>query len=252
MSPICGHSQPCLLSCILQSDHVPEQIPAGVYGVPRVTLVTCAYTRDINKSRFRVCALESSAPTLTSQDPASSLPIPYRLLTLHLILLLYPLRNESHNAMKGEIPRPPNAWILYRSDKNAEITAEYAENGKKITQCEVSTTVAQMWRAATPEERAHYEILAEQAKERHAAMYPGYKFQPKKPEQKAKEKAEKALRKATPKLSRARARAQAQPYTSARGQGVTSPTSIPSQFPQSHEVCSVPIFIAGLCSLPIL
>ncbi|KAK7062523.1 hypothetical protein VNI00_000011 [Paramarasmius palmivorus] len=149
--------------------------------------------------------------------------------------------------MDGKIPRPPNAWILYRSDKNVEIMAENALSGEKITQNEISKIVGQMWGAVTPEEKAHYEVLALEAKKRHAQMYPGYKFQPRSKEQREQEKAEKALRKAAPRVSRARARAQAQPYNLARGQAIASPIS---QFPSADEVTLNLPNTAGAFPLP--
>ncbi|KAI9240961.1 MAG: high mobility group box domain-containing protein, partial [Podila humilis] len=69
-----------------------------------------------------------------------------------------------------KIPRPPNSFMIYRREK--------ATNHAGLIAAELSTKLAKAWRNETPETRAHYARLAEQAKAEHTLRYPTYKFTP--------------------------------------------------------------------------
>ncbi|KAJ7755711.1 hypothetical protein DFH07DRAFT_742999, partial [Mycena maculata] len=88
-----------------------------------------------------------------------------------------PVRTPPHSTTKPvQPPRPPNAWILYRADKSKEI-------GRKA-QSDVSKEISAMWKAESPHIRAEYERRADLRKAEHQAMYPEYRFQPVKREEK--------------------------------------------------------------------
>ncbi|KZT04680.1 uncharacterized protein LAESUDRAFT_635334, partial [Laetiporus sulphureus 93-53] len=79
-------------------------------------------------------------------------------------------------------PRPPNAWIIYRSQK---LKAMHADPTKpKRPQAEVSREISKMWKEEDPAVRALYEHEAELRKAEHASNYPGYRYQPVKKEEK--------------------------------------------------------------------
>ncbi|KAJ6497877.1 hypothetical protein C8R45DRAFT_899415 [Mycena sanguinolenta] len=96
-------------------------------------------------------------------------------------------------------PRPPNAWILYRAEKSKII-------GRKA-QSDVSKEISAMWKAEPPHIRAEYERRADIKKAEHAAMYPDYRFQPVKREEKERlrdvKKQEKERRKEAQRRGRA-------------------------------------------------
>ncbi|KAK7035251.1 hypothetical protein VNI00_012018 [Paramarasmius palmivorus] len=94
---------------------------------------------------------------------------------------------------KEKIPRPPNAWILYRSDKAGELSTQLNANGQRKTQAQISKEIAEMWKVVTPEEKMEYERRAEAEKHRHSELYPGYRFQPVKKEEKQKLKEQKRI-----------------------------------------------------------
>ncbi|KAJ6593691.1 hypothetical protein B0H19DRAFT_1056187 [Mycena capillaripes] len=100
---------------------------------------------------------------------------------------------------KVQPPRPPNAWILYRAEKSKEI-------GRKA-QSDVSKEISAMWRTELPHIRAEYERRADIKKAEHAAMYPEYRFQPVKREEKERlrevKKQEKERRKEAQRRGRA-------------------------------------------------
>ena len=71
------------------------------------------------------------------------------------------------------IPRPPNAWILYRSDKIAKMRASMPEGAPKPTQADLSKQFAAQWRDESEGVKSNYERLADLARGKHIAKYPG-------------------------------------------------------------------------------
>ncbi|KAG9102760.1 hypothetical protein FRC06_001212 [Ceratobasidium sp. 370] len=103
-------------------------------------------------------------------------------------------------------PRPPNAWILYRSDKLRELASSQPPGPRK-PQAEISKIISQMWSAEGPETKGLYEARAEEKKAEHAALYPDYKFAPMKKEDKAlMRKAQRQEKEELKQLERSRAR----------------------------------------------
>lgn len=80
-------------------------------------------------------------------------------------------------------PRPPNAWILYRSEKIRTLPPLQPGESRRA-QADVSRMISEMWKSETEEERSRYERMAEQKKAEHHLKYPGYRFQPQKKEEK--------------------------------------------------------------------
>ncbi|KZV69342.1 high mobility group box, partial [Peniophora sp. CONT] len=74
-------------------------------------------------------------------------------------------------------PRPPNAWIIYRSDKLKEL-GKPKSGQPKVPQAEISKSISLMWRNETEDVKKKYERMAEYAKAEHARMYPNYRFAP--------------------------------------------------------------------------
>ncbi|KAF8147756.1 high mobility group box domain-containing protein, partial [Mycena galopus ATCC 62051] len=73
------------------------------------------------------------------------------------------------------IPRPRNAFILFRCDYARQ------KNERKLPkettdQNDMSRLVGSIWRNMTREQRAPWVVLAEAEKKKHAVLYPGYKF----------------------------------------------------------------------------
>ncbi|KAG1777053.1 hypothetical protein EV702DRAFT_302170 [Suillus placidus] len=91
-------------------------------------------------------------------------------------------------------PRPPNAWILYRSDKIKVLPP--AEPGQRNrAQADVSKLISDMWRNESDAVKLEYERLADARKAEHQRLYPDYRFQPMKKEEKERLREEKRQRK---------------------------------------------------------
>jgi hypothetical protein len=83
-------------------------------------------------------------------------------------------RKAIRNKKKGivKIPRPPNAFIIYRREMKAKI------DFCKKTEAEISKEVGKMWRKEPEEIKDMYYKLADHAKEKHQEKYAGYRYQP--------------------------------------------------------------------------
>lgn len=77
---------------------------------------------------------------------------------------------------KDKVPRPSNAFILYRSAFTARIKAHMLVPNHQ----EISRIAGMSWRMETPEIKTRYESLASVERENHAAAHPNYKFKPQK------------------------------------------------------------------------
>lgn len=117
--------------------------------------------------------------SLTTPSPPSSSPTPVTpssiILPQHL-LMSGVAKNKAAGA-GAKPPRPPNAWIIYRSDKLQSLPPPPLGQPKP-TQAEVSKIISAQWRAESEDVRAIYDQRAETAKAEHARLYPDYRFAP--------------------------------------------------------------------------
>ncbi|WVN89112.1 uncharacterized protein L203_104328 [Cryptococcus depauperatus CBS 7841] len=134
-------------------------------------------------------------------------------------------KTSAAKGKKQKIPRPPNSWILYRSDllkklkepnfeefENAKATMLradptaldiYKDGTKKQTapredrpikhgsargliQAQVSKVLSFLWREEPPSVKEQYERLADLKKVQHKLSYPNYRFRPERKEAKQK------------------------------------------------------------------
>jgi hypothetical protein len=73
-------------------------------------------------------------------------------------------------------PRPPNCWILYHRDKQAEILLEQPEFRKDILA--LSTIISKLWKEEDAVVKALYKTKADEEKALHLIRHPGYKYNP--------------------------------------------------------------------------
>lgn len=91
---------------------------------------------------------------------------------------------------QSQPPRPPNAWILYRSDK-IKVLPPAAPGQRSRAQADVSKLISDMWRNESDAVKLEYERLADAKKAEHQRLYPDYRFQPMKKEEKERIREEK-------------------------------------------------------------
>ncbi|KAI9503680.1 high mobility group box domain-containing protein, partial [Coemansia spiralis] len=70
--------------------------------------------------------------------------------------------------------RPPNSFMIYRSERHNELVKEY-RGGNKV----ISGIIAKEWHNMSAEVKKKYEDLAAIKKREHELLYPNYKFMPK-------------------------------------------------------------------------
>jgi len=81
-----------------------------------------------------------------------------------------PVRNNR----KSLIPRPPNAFILFRVEHQPIVRHQ----NPTATVQQISVLLGKLWREQSPEVRRKYAEMAIIAKEDHKRKYPDYKFRP--------------------------------------------------------------------------
>jgi hypothetical protein len=100
------------------------------------------------------------------------------------------------------IPRPRNAFIIFRADRSKKYQGRTASD--------ISQLVAAEWKSLSTDVKARYEQQADEEKQRHKVLYPHYRFQPKqKPKIKDKEERKKIETKVAEKLEERRAQKRA-------------------------------------------
>lgn len=189
----------------------------------------------------------SNTPSRTSQP--HSFPLTY-------IVMPGPTRrrnttNNRHDPLQP--PRPPNAWILYRSDKLKEIEPP-APGESRRTQADMSKLLSEMWKQETPEVRARYEQLSKVKKAEHQEKYPDYQFRPMKREDKEQLRIEKREKKKEQQDRKGKGRAhhsnsQVPPpllKTNAHFPVPATMSTLDTRFPLTHD----PFPEAGPSSLP--
>ncbi|KUJ13281.1 uncharacterized protein LY89DRAFT_651404 [Mollisia scopiformis] len=73
-----------------------------------------------------------------------------------------------------KIPRPRNAFILYRQHYQAQVVTQHPG----LANPEISKIIGEQWREQAPEIKNDWKRLAEEEKQRHQRQYPGYRYQP--------------------------------------------------------------------------
>ncbi len=88
-------------------------------------------------------------------------------------------RRAVKNRKKGinSVPRPPNAFMLYRRDLNARFKCEGKINGVKSSN--ISKKIGDMWKEEPDDVKKTFYALARLAEQHHNLTNKGYKYQPK-------------------------------------------------------------------------
>lgn len=75
----------------------------------------------------------------------------------------------------NHIKRPRNAYIIFRSHTvSQKLIPKEVENDHR----NISRIIAHMWKSLNAEDRAYYEEIAKEEKERHKKLFPDYRYQP--------------------------------------------------------------------------
>ncbi|KAJ1815931.1 hypothetical protein LPJ75_002199 [Coemansia sp. RSA 2598] len=91
-----------------------------------------------------------------------------------------PAKRSGRTTKPKRTPRPPNAFILYRKAKQAEVIRD----NPGVSNKDVSCIIGQMWKSEDPAVQDQFREQAEVEKKKHKEMHPNYKYQPRKPKNK--------------------------------------------------------------------
>ncbi|CAA7261223.1 unnamed protein product [Cyclocybe aegerita] len=141
---------------------------AGIYGIqarpvtfaPNVTPVTYVEPDDDLPA-----SPEASSPT-AALFPPSETPAPP------------PARKRcppGKRRSQGYIPRPPNAFMLFRADF---VRQKHVPGSIETNHGSLSKIIGNCWRQLPLEEKRVWEVKAKQEKANHKAMFPNYRFRP--------------------------------------------------------------------------
>ena len=101
-----------------------------------------------------------------------------------------PSRQSEEPGKPKKIPRPPNAWIIYRTDRLNEWKESRSPYDPPVKQADISRMIALRWKHESGPMKLEYEKRAAIAKAEHKKKYPNYKYNPMSKQAKAKMRAE--------------------------------------------------------------
>jgi len=107
------------------------------------------------------------------------------------------VKQAEAKSSQAKIPRPPNAWILYRQHHHASVR-DANPGMMNVDLCKLSQSyilrifantvtakiISQKWKAESPEARDTWHAKAAEAKAAHRLKYPTYSYSPRKPGEK--------------------------------------------------------------------
>ncbi|OJJ78305.1 hypothetical protein ASPBRDRAFT_167991 [Aspergillus brasiliensis CBS 101740] len=80
----------------------------------------------------------------------------------------------------AKVPRPPNAFILYRQHHHPKLK----EAHPNLSNNEISVILGKQWKAESEDIRVEFKALADELKRKHAEAHPDYQYTPRKPSEK--------------------------------------------------------------------
>ncbi|KAF4237256.1 hypothetical protein CNMCM8980_007132 [Aspergillus fumigatiaffinis] len=87
-------------------------------------------------------------------------------------------RGKPAGPMKAtKVPRPPNAFILYRQHHHPKVKEAYPD----FSNNDISIMLGKQWKDEDEEIKAQFRNLAEELKKKHAEDHPDYHYTPRKP-----------------------------------------------------------------------
>ncbi|KAK4183207.1 MAT+ sexual cell fertilization-promoting factor encoded by the FPR1 protein [Podospora australis] len=78
--------------------------------------------------------------------------------------------------VEEKIRRPPNAYILYRRDRQAYVKA----SNPSLHNNDISVITGAMWKNESDDVRQYYQTMANKLKDNHMTTHPGYRYVPRK------------------------------------------------------------------------
>ncbi|KAF9411000.1 hypothetical protein BGZ94_001466 [Podila epigama] len=166
-------------------------------GTTTTTTTTCSASTSNSTSTLTTIKTTATTKPTTTANPNRSTSKPFQhFKTIQFINTLSPPQQRrvevqgpyvpSQSAKKqkarkllrdrGKIKRSSNCFIRYRTDVQPEIVKRYGQQNNK----EISRLAGIWWKNEAEEVKSHYRKLAQEEKEKHALIFPNYKYTPSK------------------------------------------------------------------------
>ncbi|KAG0697231.1 hypothetical protein DFH29DRAFT_878821 [Suillus ampliporus] len=147
-------------------------IKAGIYGInttPSPRSVT--FAPNVTPVTFTETDESLSSPSPEHSSPITQLFPPSELPPTTTKRRVPPGKRRS----LGYIPRPPNAFMLFRADF---VRQKHVPGSIETNHGSLSKIIGNCWRSLPLEDKRVWEIKAKHAKAEHKARYPEYRFRP--------------------------------------------------------------------------
>ncbi|KAL1963807.1 hypothetical protein VTN77DRAFT_7873 [Rasamsonia byssochlamydoides] len=154
-----------------------EEIKARLCALLRAPVVGFV---DDSMNSFRI--MRSPCFTGSVSDAASHILVPM-LATENQKITVEPEKKGSGKksaCKKAKIPRPPNAFILYRQHNHPIVKEAHPEFHNN----DISVILGKQWNNEPEHVKAHFKALADEIKRKHAEGHPDYQYSPRKPSEK--------------------------------------------------------------------
>ncbi|KAH7887204.1 hypothetical protein F5I97DRAFT_1807948 [Phlebopus sp. FC_14] len=151
-----------------------QHIKAGVYGVQSPSPRSVTFAPNVTPGTYHESDdLASSSSTAEAISTATALFPPSELPANPPTCRRRAPPGKRRSL--GYIPRPPNAFMLFRADF---VRQKHVPGSIETNHGSLSKIIGNCWRALPLEEKRIWDQKAKQAKAEHAAKYPGYRFRP--------------------------------------------------------------------------
>jgi HMG (high mobility group) box len=118
---------------------------------------------------------ETSATSVALSNAVSTMSLSGQETELSSLLPPFvPSASHARRRKAGHVPRPPNAFMIFRSDMWRMRKFDRYEKDHR----NVSVIAGILWRDLSPEKQQYYQLRATIEKQRHALQNPGYKYSP--------------------------------------------------------------------------
>ncbi|TFK38302.1 hypothetical protein BDQ12DRAFT_723636 [Crucibulum laeve] len=141
---------------------------AGIYGIPQRPISFAPNVTPVSFAEDNDSDTESPEPPSPSSVlfPPSESPAPA------------PTRRRQppgKRRSQGYIPRPPNAFMLFRADF---VRQKHVPGSIETNHGSLSKIIGNCWRQLAPDQKSVWESRAKHAKAEHKRQYPEYRFRP--------------------------------------------------------------------------
>ncbi|PWY79413.1 mating-type HMG-box protein MAT1-2 [Aspergillus sclerotioniger CBS 115572] len=140
----------------------------ALIGAPVVAFVD----ESINALRvMRTPAFSGTTISVASHEVASC---------LEFKSIKVPMKKHERSSVPvkaAKVPRPPNAFILYRQHHHPKLK----EAHPNLSNNEISVILGKQWKAESEDIRVEFKALADELKRKHAEAHPDYQYTPRRP-----------------------------------------------------------------------